>query len=196
MNPGAYSKSRHKLQCLKEEHIDSNTAWISVLESCLEPHIKDAQVNIPNYQIHRQDRRIRDRGGVLLYVHDSLPTSNVETFDDSYCGAVLCYIKSIDAIVISVYRPPNAPVSSFEKLLKFTQKYISDISNKVINQCDVYIMGDFNLPNICWTVSDSYGDHSKLSESATLLTNFMEENFLCQCVDKPTRGNNILDIFF
>ena len=195
MNPSAYSKSRHKLQCLKEEHIDSNTAWISVLESWLEPHIKDAQVNIPNYQIHRQDRRIRDRGGVLLYVHDSLPTSNVETFDDSYCGAVLCYIKSIDAIVISVYRPPNAPVSSFEKLLKFTQKYISDISNKVINQCDVYIMGDFNLPNICWTVSDSYGDHSKLSESATLLTNFMEENFLCQCVDKPTRGNNILDIF-
>ena len=151
-------------------------------------------MNIPNYQIIRQDRKNRERGGVLLYVHDSLPTTNVLTFDDSYCGGIICQIKSINAILITIYRPPAAPESSFERLLKFAQYYISNNTSDN-QQCDIYLTGDFNLPEIQWPVRDANIPQPKLSHSANLLTTFMEENFLSQHVDKPTRGNNILDLF-
>ena len=151
-------------------------------------------MNIPNYQIIRQDRKNRERGGVLLYVHNSLPTSNAQTFDDSYCGGILCEIKSINAILITIYRPPAAPEYSFERLIKYAQHYISNITSDD-KQCDIFLTGDFNLPEIQWPIRDANIPQPKLSYSANLLTTFMEENFLNQLVDKPTRGNNILDLF-
>ena len=185
MDPSAYSRSKHKLTCLREEHIDSKVPFLAICESWLKPHISDAQVNIPNYQILRQDRIKRKRGGVVLYVHDSLPTSKVSTFDDDHCGSVMCYIKSLNAIVASIYRPPGTAVNSFEKLLKFTQRNINEIIDKSKPHCDIFIMGDFNPTDMSWNQGGS----------ALLLSQFMENNFLTQVIDKPTRQNNILDLF-
>ena len=193
ITPSAYSRSKYKLPSLIEEHITSNTPWIAVTESWLKPHIADAQVNIPNYQILRQDRTKRERGGVLLYVHDSLPTSNVQTFDDSICGGIACQIKSINSILVTVYRPPSAPESSFTKIMNFTQRYISE--NNSDDQSDIFLTGDFNFPEISWPVCDSFTSRSKPCNAANQLIHLMEENFLNQLVNKPTRGSNILDLF-
>ena len=193
MSPSVYSASRHKLPSLIEEHITESTPWIAIVESWLKPHIQDAQIQIPNYQILRQDRKKRDRGGVLLYVHNGLPTSNVKTFDDSYCGGIVCEVKSLNAILITIYRPPSAPDSSFEKLLKFIQRTIDEITDNDEYR-DIFFTGDFNLPEICWSISEKYTPQTKLSYSATLLLNFMEDHLLNQYVDKPTRGDNILDL--
>ena len=193
MDPSAHSKSKHKLKSFREEHINRDVLWVSICESWLKKHISDAQIQIPNFQIIRQDREKRRRGGVLLYVHNSLPVSNVCTFDDRFCGAVMCSVKSINAVIISVYRPPGCPISSFEKLLKFIQRNLTNISN---SQSDVFIMGDFNLPNLTWQNSDQIPGTRPMSASESLLTHFIEENFISQYVDKPTRGKNILDLFF
>lgn len=192
MDPSSHSRSKHKLQSLKEDYVNSEVPFISICESWLKHHITNAQINIPNYQIVRQDRDKRHRGGVLLYVHNSLPTSNICSFDDGFCGAVMCYIKSINAVVASIYRPPGAPISSFENLLKFIQRNITDISN---NQCDIFLMGDFNLPNMRWQHSAQIPEKPSVNASESLLTHFIEDNFLSQYVDKPTRRNNTLDIF-
>ena len=82
IDPSAHSKSRHKLTCLIEEHINNSVPILALSETWLKPHIANAQINIQNYQIVRQDRISRDRGGVLLYVHNHLPTSNTDNFDD------------------------------------------------------------------------------------------------------------------
>ena len=188
MDPGAYSKGNHKLTSLIEEHINNgvdDVPWIAVCESWLKPHIKDAQINIPNYETLRQDRVNRPRGGTLLYVHNSLPTSNLCTFDDGHCSAVMCYIKSINAILISLYRPPKTPVNSFKKLLKFIDNNITNISDRIKSQCDIFVMGDFNPTDMSWNEGGS----------GALLTRFMEDHFLPQYIDKPTRDSNILDYF-
>ena len=164
------------------------------MESWLKPHIKDAQLNIPDYQVLRQDRNQRERGGVLLYVHNSLPTSNVETYDDTYCGGIACQIKTINAILINIYRPPGAPEHSFKKLLYFIQNYISE-NSKDNHPSDIFLTGDFNFPEVHWPICDTFPQKQKLNESTSQLLNLMEENFLNQLVDKPTRGNNILDLF-
>ena len=127
-------------------------------------------------------------------VHNSLSTSNVRTFDDSYCGGIVCEIKTLNAILVTIYRPPGAPDHSFERLLKFIQRYISE-STADDEYRDIFFTGDFNLAEIRWPIANSFTPQSKLSQSSTLLLNFMEEHLLNQYVDKPTRENNILDLF-
>lgn len=190
MDPSANSVQSHKLPCLCEEFVDDDVSFISICESWLKPHITNAQINIPNYQIIRQDRIIRDRGGVLLYVHNSLPTSDIATFDDDTCAAVICYVKSINTIIASIYRPPKASVDSFNRLLSFLQTNISKISNE--KHCDLIINGDFNFPNLTWQPSDMARRHD---ESENLLFSFMEENLLSQYITQPTRNQNIIDLF-
>ncbi|KAF2357366.1 Endonuclease/exonuclease/phosphatase [Trinorchestia longiramus] len=49
------------------------------------------------------------------------------------------------------------------------------------------IMGDFNLPHINWTTRQSQASGSKLIDLMNTIS-------LQQHVNKPTRGNNILDL--
>ena len=73
-DPSARSASNWKLTSFVEEHIDTSDSvpYVCILESWLKRHITDAQIAIPNYEIIRQDRKVRSGGGVLLYVHNSL----------------------------------------------------------------------------------------------------------------------------
>ena len=191
MDPSAMSNTKHKLVDFCEEHINDEIPVISICESWLKPHVSDAQIYIKNYQIIRQDREKRDCGGVVLYIHNSLPITTSHYFDDNICEAVVAYVKSIKTIFISIYRPPDTPIKNFEKLIQFMQHHIKSISND--EHLDIHIMGDFNLPEMPWNNSGS--EIKSLSKSGLLLQNFMEENFLSQYVNVPTRKNNILDLF-
>ena len=200
MDPSAHSRSSHKLQNFTEHHInDSNSppVFISGCESWLKPHITNAQVNIPGYQTVRQDRVVRDRGGVILYVLNSLPVSGVETFDDDICEAVICSVKSINTTIASIYRPPNTKFESFDKLLRFLQRNIQNMCNK--HHSDLIIMGDFNLPGLKWHHNGFSTETNSLTESEELFINFMEANLLTQYITDPTRvtntTSNTLDLF-
>ena len=189
MDPSAHSASKCKLTSFIEEHIDDSVPVVVFLESWLKSHITDAQISIPNFQIIRQDRLKRSRGGVILYIHDTLPVSDVHTYEDSTCEAVICTIKSINTKVAAVYRPPDTNVQSFENLLTFLQNHLN--SDKFT---EFIIMGDFNLPGIQWE-----GNQRNLKENSskaeTLLLQFMQNNLLSQYVTQPTRQRNILDLF-
>ena len=193
MDPSARSASKCKLTALVEEHIDDSVPLIAISESWLKDHITDAQVSIPNYEIIRQDILNRRRGGVVLYVHNTLPISDLSTYDDDTCEAIILSIKSINMKVAAVYRPPDTGIDSFENLLTFLHK------NQNSGDPDKYIyfliMGDFNFPYINWEGNQRNLSEKHTSKSETLLLQFMENNLLSQYVSQPTREKNILDLF-
>ena len=193
MDPSAHSASKCKLTSFIEEHVNDSVPFIAISESWLKPHISDAQVTIPDYEIVRQDRKHRDRGGVLLYVHNTLPISDANTFDDDTCEAVICTIKSINTKVASIYRPPDANITSFDNMLKFLSRHL-ELSNQENHQ-DIIVMGDFNLPGISWKDNNFKVESKAPSTSEALLQTFMEDHLLSQYIHQPTRLRNTLDLF-
>ena len=200
MNPSADSTSSYKLTELVEEHIHKanmpkqSIPFIIISETWLKPFISNAQIAIPDYEIARQDRINRDCGGVLLYVHNTLPISDTLCYDDGTCEAVVCSVKSIKTKIASIYRPPNADAKSFENLLRFLDDALTD-KNDPGRFNDIIIAGDFNLPNIDWKVSHIHSENKLSSSCENQLLCFMENHFLSQYVTEPTRGKNILDLF-
>ena len=204
MNPGNRSKSKWKMEFFKK-FIDSyrtdkklTPAAIAITETHLKSYVEDAQVKLPEYQVYRADRAFRSCGGVLLYIHNNIAVTGTETFDNGTCGACVCVSLPCKSIIISAYRPPDCPSHKFIEMLKFLKDCIEENPN-----CEINIMGDFNLPNINWTnrsisvISTDLSESTRLgelSESARLLLDFLDSNFLSQYVDKGTRLENILDL--
>ena len=199
MDPSINSRSHWKIPYLVEQldDEDSYIPIIAIIETWLKNYITNAQINIPNYQIFRSDRKDRIRGGSLLLIHDNLPASKVEIFDDDNCEAVICNIDSTNTILASVYRPPNTKDESFKSMINFLQAHINKESE--LNHKNIIVLGDFNLPCLSWTDAPSPLPNQQvnrnMSECAETLVTFMEKNFLSQYVDKPTRLNNLLDLF-
>ena len=196
MNPSAGSTCKWKLTHL-QEIITSQPEFIpfiSITETALKPYILDAQVNIPDYNVFRADRRVRNQGGALLYIHQDLPATDTNTFDDTTCSSVICTVDSMSAIIVSAYRPPSAPFSSFRSLMSFIQSYIDSASSEK-HSYDIIITGDFNFPNIDWGTITAHDVMCRDSNrSAQHLISFMNSNLMSQYVNVPTRLNNILDL--
>ena len=196
MSPGAYSRSRWKVPRLSESLL-TNTGpyvpFIALTETWLKPFVSDAQISIPQYNVIRADRISRSHGGALLYIHTDLPATNISVFSDEYCSSVICTLNSIDTIVASIYRPPDAPFSSFKAMMSAIQTYVTNAN--AVKQRATILAGDFNFPNIAWDTTTVTPFLSRdANSSAQFLLNFLQENFMSQYVSTPTRYNNILDL--
>ena len=190
IDPSINSAQHWKLPYFIENHLSNPifTPIIIITEPWTKPHITNAQISMGDYQIVRADRKQRIRGGALLYIHNDLPISSEESYDEFYCQACICTIKPSNTIVASVYRPPDTPVENTDKLLNFLTTYISKATND--QHMDIIIGGDFNHPDINWEdLSTRNSDHAAKS-----LLGFMSEHFLSQYVNVPTRNDNILDL--
>ena len=165
---------------------------MSITETWLKGYITDAQVQVKNYSVYRSDRDIRKNGGALLYVHNSYIVSDSRNFGDQFCNGIILKIDDLNCVTAAVYRPPDCPTPSFKKVLDKLQAFIDD---KLEENCEIYLTGDFNLPNLEWNTMTTNGSQGKATkEAAELLLDFMSKNFLSQIVNQPTRGNNILDL--
>ena len=196
MNPGANSESKWKIPYLTNYIAREESKIfpiIALTETWLKSYIQDAQLYIPGFEIIRSDRSSRKGGGVLLYLSDQLPPSNVQRFDDKYCEAIICTCETSKTIIANVYRPPSAELSSYQNMMRFLQDYLLEYDN--LEDYDVMILGDFNLPNISWPgISLTKGSPRIMQHSAEMLTDFMDRNFLNQFVTENTRDANILDL--
>ena len=129
---------------------------------------------------------------MLLYSLSSLPVSVTESFDDGICQGLCNVYPSAKLLVAVIYRPPDASLSSFSKLLDQVGHAIETHAD---NDYDLFITGDFNLPHVDWeTLEVRSGGSSESNLSAQRLLNFMSTYLLSQMVNVPTRGNNILDL--
>ena len=100
----------------------------------------------------------------------------------------MCYIEEKHCLVAVVYRPPDSPTSSFRNLIESMQGKIDELSANT-RVPELFIMGDFNFPNINW--ENGSPCHP---ESEELLMNFIDRNFLSQVIKEPTRSSSILDL--
>ena len=181
-NPSTSSASKWKVSYLARQLTEElarnhSIPFVVLTETWLKSHIEDAQVEIPGYNLFRSDRSSRVGGGVLLYSHEKLPITQVKTYDDQICQALICKCESTISIVCTLYRPPDGSVFSFRSCLKFIDDYIADD----LDDHELSLFGHFNLP-------------FATTEAAALLLDFMAENLCCQYVSSPTRVNTVLDL--
>ena len=160
---------------------------IGITESWLDTSNRDfiAEFSLPGYSIFSCERQNRMGGGVILYIHNSLEASLVKTETVTNVDILFVEIKNkcgkSKVMLGLVYRPPGQLLENDHKLY--------ELMLETSHRCETVIMGDFNLPVRKW--GDPLNSHTGLD----LYTNLQECDFY-QCVNKPTRESNILDLIF
>ncbi|RMC15976.1 hypothetical protein DUI87_08183 [Hirundo rustica rustica] len=137
------------------------------------------------YKLFRRNRQGRRGGGVALYIKQTFDTVGIETKED---GVECLWVrikgkgKKADILLGVCYRPPNQE----EEVDNLFYKQLGNVSGSSA----LVLVGDFNLPDICWELNTAEKRQSrKFLES-------MEDNFLSQLMGEPTRGGTMLDLSF
>jgi len=146
---------------------------IGVTESWATSEILHSKLHINGYEVFRRDRATPNRGGgVLLYVKSTLQPIE-HTVRSDFGDSVWCKMGTL--LIGVCYRSNNSSIVGTDNDAKL---------------CEL-VMGDFNFPEISWnsnTVSASGNTGSvKFFES-------VEDSFLSQHVQFPTRGYSVLDL--
>ena len=175
---------RNKFNELKSLVNTENIDIIALTETFLNTNNIDliSEYSLPNFKLYVRDRQSRG-GGCALYIRSSLNPLEIKTSSNPNVEHMCVQINTITnkKILINViYRKPNQSTEID------TAMYNS--IHEIIKNKDSIILGDFNLPQICWrTVSGVESESNRLID-------FVEDNFLHQMVNEPTRDNNILDL--
>jgi len=138
-----------------------------------------------DYKFFRMDRREKRGFGAALYVRDCFDCIELNYCDDKVeCLWIKMRGKTNKAgILLGVcYRPPN----QHEEADEVFHKRLAEVSQSLA----LVLMGDFNLPDICWKYNTAERKQSRR------FLECVEENFLTQLVNKPTRGGASLDLLF
>ncbi len=130
-----------------------------------------------------ESRFYKTGGGVLLYVKNGIDVVKVSKIDAEEYDSLYVEIKNNNKkyILGVVYRPSKQSEENDMRLYNEIKSIIKD-KNTVI--CE-----DFNNPSVNWSTLSGDREGRRLIDLA-------EDAFLWQSVQKPTRGNNILDLVF
>ena len=127
VNPSDKSLCKWKIPYISENflhNIHTNIHILCISESWLKSYITDAQIHIKDYVPIRSDHSNRKGGGAILYIHEKIPISDEDHFDDITCQASFCILQTISTILINVYYPPKSSSKSFSNLLKHVKSYL------------------------------------------------------------------------
>ena len=91
-----------------------------------------------------------------------------------------------------IYRPPATDEANFIEALGAIRY---SMATETENFSTSIVTGDFNFPTISWASSDIHGCTSSDRRQAEVLLKLLEDFFMEQHVQEPTRGDNILDLF-
>lgn len=141
-----------KLSILHDVAYSFDLDGICLTETCLNKDILDSKILPSGYNVYRKDRAARRGGGVLIAIKSSYSSCQVKL--PRNCEELEVILVGIDHLLndrkilfINCYRPHNDKhfIQTFKVLLNSIQlnKYFATI-----------ILGDFNLPNIIWFVTD------------------------------------------
>ncbi|PKU33628.1 dtw domain-containing protein 2 [Limosa lapponica baueri] len=137
------------------------------------------------YRLFRKDRLGRRGGGVALYVNDQLECMEHHLgMDEDPTESLWVKIKRStgagDVTVGVCYRSPDQGDRVDEAL--YRQIGAASRSQTLV------LMGDFNHPDICW--KDNTAGHKKSRK----FLEYVDDNFLLQMVEKPTKKGAVLDL--
>ncbi len=174
--------------------LTQNVKFIALTETHLQPDILDSEIKIEGFTPYRSDRTERSHGGVILYIHNSLPCIILRSHTNYFCNVVISRISSLNLAIVVVYRPPNCPKQAFRDILDQIEDTIEHMGTPTP---DIMLLGDLNFPHIKWPSGDILpGTTKDEREQAELLLKLTHTCFMSQYILKPTRNNNILDLAF
>ena len=186
-------KDRSKVKQVEDLTQLHRPVAVVLSETWLTDDVCDAELSIKDYIIYRSDRSERTRGGVCIYVHQTLVSNLVGKFDNHYVESLTVSIADINTIIVGVYRPPGTRHDLWKEALDSIDQDIIGLQDKSTKFSNIIALGDFNFRNIDW--SNRYVDEiSSLSKSEKSLSDFMDDHFLVQTLKEPTRQGNILDL--
>ena len=153
--------------------------------------VLDSEFSLPEYMLFRRDRHITDfpngmytnaaRGGVCILMKNTINCTLSSINDHNTESLWLNISSSIGSLLLGVcYRPELAGNTYVENLCK--------CFNDLPHTTDALIVGDFNFRDICW--------ESNISNSfiGNFFLNCVNNNYLHQLIDTPTRVNYINDL--
>ena len=163
-----------------EEEIDI----IGITESWTNEDIQDAEIGILGYNLYRKDRDNKDKskgGGVLLYINSTLTSTeeNNGRYSESLWVEIYLYGK-LNLTIGVCYRAPT--ISNIEEINLFN-------TMKEMAKRPSIIMGDFNFPDIIWSSMEA-------GSRGEDFIDLIQDSFLFQHVNVPTRSDSILDLVF
>ncbi|MPC34244.1 hypothetical protein E2C01_027628 [Portunus trituberculatus] len=177
---------------LAEMAQQENALFFSLIETRMRNDHLNSELYIKDYTTFRADRSSSSHGGVATYIRDDIASSTEELklFSNGTTELLSLYLRKIGLILITVYRPPNTTMEEFINISKMIKEIISNVESST----EVIILGDFNLPSIKWSNMSIKGTTREGKQQALALIEVMENDLLIQCIDMPTRGDNILDL--
>ena len=140
-------------------------------ETWLKPTVTNAEINIPNYLITRQDRKDKAGGGTAIYIKEGLP---YRTRDDLCSGSIeTCWIEIIRPLtksmfVCSAYGPPEFPLKDFIGELN------KDLG-KIPENAEIVLLGDLNV------------DYNQCTTDKSCMQTLVRAHSIEQIITTPTR---------
>jgi len=176
---------------LNELHVLLDThdpGMVLICESWLNETVSDAMIaDTKRYKIIRRDRKHKQCGGVCAIVDRRFNVVELEINSNVEMLAFDIYFNVCNYRCVLCYRPPDYDSAAWLYLTCM----LGCIDDMCIDNSNICIFGDFNLPYLSWDSLLPTGVHLRFHEA---LLDFVMHHGLCQCVTQPTRGNNILDI--
>ena len=173
---------------------EQNSLILSLTESHINESILDAEIAINGYDIFKRNRQAGIRkGGIITYIRNDIAVSAKELASGSI-GMIeyLCiYIKDINVLLVTVYRPPENNSQYFTQVLRNIDNCIKNLESYP----SIIFTGDMNLPNLTFSNGEAINTSTSGSTQGALI-NFASDHFLTQLVKEPTRLNNILDLVY
>ena len=148
LSPSASGSCQWKLEYLKSflSHPQVPVFAAALTETWFREEHTEAQVAVEGYTLIRSDRPSRKGGGCALYLNSALTPSDEISWSDQSSNMVAAYIADVHVVMACVYRPPTAPLGP---LLERLQVFI-DTYSEGVTVPDIYVLGDFNLPDTDW----------------------------------------------
>ena len=173
---------KHLTDQTKPDIIAGTESWLN------ETHYNNEIFDTETYSIFRKDRKNRKGGGVFLAIKHCLnPVSQPDIDSESeiiWAKIDLPGMKS--TLVGSFYKPNENDPDSLQGL--------RDSLSKIPRSSNIWLLGDFNLPQIDWDTEQIKSNCSHTSVYESFL-NITHDFGLEQVVKIPTRENNTLDLF-
>ena len=162
-------------------------------ESWLSPDVADSEV-FPvdlGYTVFRRDRFTTTRGGgVFILVRKQFTVSRVPELETD-CELLWVKIELLGGKPLYVgayYKPEESDEHSLSELN-------SSLSQFAHKGNPIWLLGDFNMPKYDWCTNSTDPCCRNLALYESFIDLIHDSN-LQQMVDFPTRGENILDLYF
>ena len=171
-----------------------NYDLIGMVEIHIDSTVDEDRLSLDGYTIHKANHPLNvKRGGVGLYVRDSLPSKNrsdLVTLPECIVCEIQLNRKKYFFVV--VYRSPSQDQSEFDNFTMNSELLLSKLHAE--NPFSVIITGDFNCCSSQWWENDVENNEGKLFERIT------SDLGLHQLISEPTHlmgdSKSCIDLIF